>query len=77
MIKKRILTSTHQYEEKVRPHFPEEFYPPQVEEMDAELFSYDMKWRDVTPQVRFVFLDDQGDSTIDPKSDMYARLWFL
>ena len=75
--KEKNVDLNAQYEEKVRPHFPAEFYPPQVEEMDAELYSYDHEWRDVTPQVRFVYLDDQGDSTIDPKSDMYARLWFL
>ena len=71
--KDKNLDLNVQYEEKVRPYFPSEYYPPQVEEMDAELFSYDHEWRDVTPQVRFVFLE--GDD--EPKTDMYARLWFL
>ncbi len=62
-----------QYEEKVRPFYPLEWYPPQIEEMDAELFSYDHEWRDVAKQVRFIYLDGEDD----PKTDMYARLWFL
>ena len=62
-----------QYEEKIRPYFPQEWYPPMEEEMEAALFSYGHEWRDVTPQVRFIYLE--GDD--DPKTDMYARLWFL
>ena len=62
-----------QYEEKIRPYFPQEWYPPMQEEMDSPLFAYDHEWRDVTRQVRFVFLEGEDD----PKTDMYARLWIL
>ena len=62
-----------QFEEKIRPYFPQEWYPPMQEEMDAPLFSYGHEWRDVSKQVRFVFLEGEDD----PKTDMYARLWLL
>lgn len=62
-----------QYEEKIRPYYPTEWYPPQEDEMDAPLFSYDHEWRDVTKQVRFIYLE--GNDPID--SDLYARLWFI
>jgi len=62
-----------QYEEKIRPYFPQEWYPPMDEDMDASLFTYDHEWRDVSKQVRFVFLEGEDD----PKSDMYARLWII
>ena len=62
-----------QYEEKIRPYFPQEWYPPMVEDMEAPLFSYGHEWRDVSKQVRFVFLEGEDD----PKSDMYARLWII
>lgn len=64
-----------QWEEKIRPYFPIEWYPPQLDEMEAELFSYDHEWRDVSPQVRFLFMDSVTGE--DPETDMYARLWFL
>ena len=62
-----------QYEEKVRPYFPQEWYPPMEEEMDAPLFAYDHEWRDVSRQVRFIYLEGEDDI----KSDLYARLWFV
>tara|TARA_B100000287_G_scaffold355389_1_gene345956 strand:+ start:562 stop:1446 length:885 start_codon:yes stop_codon:yes gene_type:complete len=62
-----------QYEEIIRPYFPQEWYPPMDEDMDAPLFSYNHEWRDVSKQVRFIYLDGRDDI----KSDMYARLWFI
>lgn len=62
-----------QYEEKIRPYYPTEWYPPQEDEMDAPLFSYNHEWRDIAKQVRFLYLEGEDD----PKTDMYARLWIL
>ena len=62
-----------QFEEKVRPYFPQDWYPPVQEDMDAPLFSWEHEWRDVSKQVRFIFLS--GDDPI--KSDMYDRLWVI
>lgn len=62
-----------QYEEKIRPYFPQEWYPPMDEDMDGALFSYGHEWRDVSKQVRFVFLEGEDE----PKTDMYARLWII
>ena len=62
-----------QFEEKIRPYFPADWYPPFDDDMDAPLFSYNHEWRTSSKQVRFVFLD----GTDAPKSDMYARLWFI
>jgi hypothetical protein len=71
--KEKNLDLNAQYEEKIRPYYPTEWYPPIEEEMEAPLFSYDHEWRDVTPQVRFVYLEGEDDI----KSDLYARLWFV
>ena len=62
-----------QFEEKIRPYFPAEWYPPYDEDMDAPLFSWEHEWRDASKQVRFIYL--AGSDPI--KSDMYARLWFI
>mgnify|MGYP006165067423 CR=1 FL=1 len=62
-----------QYEEKIRPYYPTEWYPPiHDDEMEAPLFSFDHEWRDVTKQVRLIYLEGEDDI----KSDLYARLWF-
>ena len=71
--KEKNLDLNAQYEEKIRPYYPTEWYPPIEEEMEAPIFSYDHEWRDVTPQVRFVYLEGEDDI----KSDLYARLWFV
>ena len=71
--KEKNLDLNAQYEEKIRPYFPQEWYPPMEEEMDAPLFSYDHEWRDVAKQVRFIYLEGEDDI----KSDLYARLWFV
>jgi len=62
-----------QWEEKIRPYFPEEWHSPDKDEMSAFLFSWDHEYRTVSKQVQFLYMD--GDD--EPKSDMYARLWFL
>jgi hypothetical protein len=70
------LELNEQWETKIRHYFPTEWYPPDQSEMDAPLFSYDHEWRDVSKQVRFLFMDDNNGEH-DQKSDLYARLWFL
>lgn len=62
-----------QFEEKIRPYFPAEWYPPMDDDMDAPLFAWEHEWRDASKQVRFLYL--AGSDPI--KSDMYARLWFI
>lgn len=62
-----------QWEEKIRPYFPEEWFSPDIDEVNAFLFSWDHEYRTVSKQVQFLYMD----GTEDPMTDMYARLWFL
>ena len=63
-----------QFESNVRPYFPEQWTGHGGEE-EAPFLARDHEYRDITKQVKFLYLDTSNGTDI--KDDWYCQLWFM
>lgn len=61
-----------EFEEKVRPYFPDAWEGHGGEE-EAPFLEWEHEYRDVSKQVKFLYFDGEDA----PESDRYLLLWFL
>jgi hypothetical protein len=66
---------SQQWEENVRPYFPESWSAPGGEE-DAPYIEWEHEYRDMTKQVKFLYFNTNNGTEL-PESDRYLLLWFL
>lgn len=64
-----------QWETNVRPFFPDAWTGYGGEE-EAPFLEWEHEYRDVTKQVKFIYMDTDGGQN-RPEDDWYLQLWFL
>ena len=66
---------SQQWEDNVRPYFPESWSAPGGEEA-APYIEWEHEYRDMTKQVKFLYFNTNNGTEL-PESDRYLLLWFL
>lgn len=73
--KEKTTALNEQWETNVRPFFPDAWTGYGGEE-DAPFLEWEHEYRDVTKQVKFIYMDTDGGQN-RPEDDWYLQLWFL
>jgi hypothetical protein len=73
--KEKTDALNEQWETNVRPFFPDAWTGYGGEE-EAPFLEWEHEYRDVTKQVKFIYMDTDGGQN-RPEDDWYLQLWFL